>query len=94
MRRKRWQWRRFAADAGRDRADVGADVAMGWDRGVAAVFALLHMGSAEDAARRRRNEPHAAAELKDRKQLEDQLTVAKHEAWILTDPVEKNHDHA
>ena len=32
---------------------------------------------------------HAAAELKERKQLEDQLTVAKHEAWILTDPNSK-----
>jgi anti-sigma-K factor RskA len=32
---------------------------------------------------------HAAAELKERKQLEDELTVAKHEAWILTDPSSK-----
>ena len=31
----------------------------------------------------------AAAELKERKQLEDELTVAKHEAWILTDPSSK-----
>ena len=31
----------------------------------------------------------AAAELKERKQLEDELTVAKHEAWILTDPTSK-----
>jgi anti-sigma-K factor RskA len=32
---------------------------------------------------------HAAAELKERKQLEEQLTMAKHEAWILTDPNSK-----
>jgi anti-sigma-K factor RskA len=32
---------------------------------------------------------HAAAELKERKQLEDELTMAKHEAWILTDPGSK-----
>ncbi|HUE43939.1 MAG TPA: anti-sigma factor [Candidatus Sulfotelmatobacter sp.] len=31
----------------------------------------------------------AAAELKERKRLEDELTVAKHEAWILTDPNSK-----
>jgi anti-sigma-K factor RskA len=31
----------------------------------------------------------AAAELKQRKQLEDQLTVAKHEAIILTDPASR-----
>src|ERR1700722_11193699 len=30
-----------------------------------------------------------AAELKERKQLEDELTMAKHEAWILTDPSSK-----
>jgi anti-sigma-K factor RskA len=35
---------------------------------------------------------HAAAELKERKQLEDELTVAKHEAWILTDPTSKKID--
>ena len=29
------------------------------------------------------------AELKEQKQLEDELTVAKHEAWILTDPTSK-----
>jgi anti-sigma-K factor RskA len=32
---------------------------------------------------------HAAAELKERKQLEAELTMAKHEAWILTDPSSK-----
>jgi anti-sigma-K factor RskA len=31
----------------------------------------------------------AATELKERKQLEEELTVAKHEAWILTDPSSK-----
>jgi anti-sigma-K factor RskA len=34
----------------------------------------------------------AAAGLKERKQLEDELTVAKHEAWILTDPTSKKID--
>jgi anti-sigma-K factor RskA len=34
----------------------------------------------------------AAAELKERKQLEEELTVAKHEAWILTDPTSKKID--
>ena len=34
----------------------------------------------------------AAAELKERKQLEDELTLAKHEAWILTDPTSKKID--
>ena len=33
-----------------------------------------------------------AAGLKERKQLEDELTVAKHEAWILTDPSSKKID--
>ncbi len=32
---------------------------------------------------------HAASELKQRKQLEEELMVAKHEAWILTDPDSK-----
>jgi len=31
----------------------------------------------------------AAAELNQRKQLEDELLVAKHEAWILTDPTSR-----
>jgi anti-sigma-K factor RskA len=35
---------------------------------------------------------HAAAELKERKQLEEELTVAKHEASILTDPTSKKID--
>lgn len=32
---------------------------------------------------------HAAAELKERKQLEEELTMAKHEAIILTDPASR-----
>src|SRR5690348_7611877 len=50
---ERWKWRRVAADAGWSAADVGADVAVGWRCGTAALLALFHLGIAQDAAGRR-----------------------------------------
>jgi anti-sigma-K factor RskA len=60
--------------------------------GVAALL-LLSVYSTWDA-RKMQNEvqemnTRAAAELKEREKLEHELTVAKHEAWILTDPTTK-----
>ena len=90
-----WRWRRFVADAGWSAADFGADVAVGWGRGAAA----LSLYSSWEARKMQQDvaemNQHAAAELKARQQLEDELLVAKHEAIILTDPASReDHDHA
>jgi anti-sigma-K factor RskA len=63
--------------------------------GVAALF-LLSIYSTWDARRLQKEvqevNARAAAELKHREQLEQELTEAKHEAWILTDPTTKKID--
>jgi anti-sigma-K factor RskA len=63
--------------------------------GVAALL-LLSAYSTWDARRLQKEvqevEARAAAELKHRRQLEQELTEAKHEAWILTDPSSKKID--
>jgi anti-sigma-K factor RskA len=60
--------------------------------GVAALL-LLSIYSTWDARRLQREvqevKARAADELKKREQLEQELTLAKHEAWILTDPTTK-----
>ena len=57
--------------------------------GVAALL-LVSLYSTWDARKMQQDvaemNQHAAAGLKERKQLEDELTMAKHEAMILTDP--------
>ena len=63
--------------------------------GVAALL-LLSAYSTWDARRLQKEvqevKARAAAELKHRRQLEQELTEAKHEAWILTDPSSKKID--
>jgi anti-sigma-K factor RskA len=63
--------------------------------GVAALL-LLSAYSTWDARRLQKEvqevKARAAAELKHRQQLEQELTEAKHEAWILTDPSSKKID--
>lgn len=63
--------------------------------GVAALL-LLSIYSTWDARKMQQEvadmHSRAAAELKERQQLEQDLTVAKHEAWILTDPNSKKID--
>jgi anti-sigma-K factor RskA len=60
--------------------------------GVAALL-LFSIYSSWDARKMQREvtevNQRAAAELKRRQQLEQELTLAKHEAWILTDPTSK-----
>jgi anti-sigma-K factor RskA len=60
--------------------------------GVAALL-LLSIYSTWDARKLQQEvqevKARAAAELKKREQLEQELTLAKHEAWILTDPTTK-----
>jgi anti-sigma-K factor RskA len=63
--------------------------------GVAALL-LLSIYSRWDARKLQQEvqdvKARAAAELKKREQLEEELTLAKHEAWILTDPTTKKID--
>jgi anti-sigma-K factor RskA len=63
--------------------------------GVAALL-LLSVYSTWDARRLQKEvqevKARASAELKHRQQLEQELTEAKHEAWILTDPNSKKID--
>jgi anti-sigma-K factor RskA len=63
--------------------------------GVAALM-LLSIYSTWDARKLQQEvqdvNARAAAELKKREQLEQELTLAKHEAWILTDPTTKKID--
>ena len=73
----------------------GASIPFWLWAGVAALL-LLSIYSTWDARKLQKEvqevNARAAAELKRREQLEQELTVAKHEAWILTDPSSKKID--